>query len=65
MHTLYGSDVSETKVVGYCKCHRKWLTLKQLKRHKCLGKACPKLERKEEHPYWAERERIKALKKAR
>jgi len=53
--------------VGYCHNpeHRGYLSKRNLKKHECLRKQCRYLHKYEEHPYWAERERIKAEKKAR
>lgn len=63
LHGLYGSQVSRTKAVGYCKKHGAHLTVTTMKRHECLKKCCNYLKKHEENPYWAERERLKAEKK--
>ena len=62
---LYGSQISRSKACGYCYLHKCHLTAKTLKQHECLKKQCDCLKKHEEHPYWEERERIKALKKAK
>ena len=61
--TLYGSVVPETRLVGFCLRHRVGLTTKQLKKKKCLGKNCYHLQKYPDHPYWEQREKLKALKK--
>ena len=62
---LYGSQVSRTKAVGYCRCHNAALTVKTLKGHECLKKQCNALKKYEDHSYWTEREVMKARKKSK
>lgn len=38
LYGLYGSHISRTKAVGYCKKYKAYLTVATLKNHKCLGK---------------------------
>lgn len=56
---LYGSETDLSRCVAFCRHHRKWLTLRQLKLKKCLSKhgyeRCNALKIREEHPYWEER----------
>lgn len=59
---LYGSEINPSRVIGYCKRHGKYLTVPMLKQHKCLGKSCNALDKKE-HDYWVQREVLKARKK--
>ena len=58
---LYGSEADISRCVAFCRHHRKWLTLRQLKQKKCLSKRgyerCNALKIREEHPYWEERRR--------
>jgi hypothetical protein len=61
---LYGSHVSRSKAVGYCRYHHAALTAKTLKGHECLKKQCNALKKYEDHPLWKEREIMKARKKA-
>lgn len=63
LYGLYGSHISRTKAVGYCKKHKAHLTVATMKNHKCLGKNCHHLKKHNENPYWAERERLKEEKK--
>ena len=51
--------------VGWCthNKHRGKLSVKIMKSHKCLSKNCRFFKKNEDHPYWAERENIKKLKK--
>lgn len=71
---LYKSDYSFmrgqppiNRSVAYCHCntHKGRLNARMLKKHQCLGKQCPFLEKYEEHPYWEQRRKKKALKKAK
>lgn len=59
-----GRCAKAENVCAFCWHHKKGLTVKQLKKRKCLARQCGALERKD-HPYWAARERIKELKKSR
>ena len=63
LHGLYGSQISRTKAVGYCRKHQAALTAKTLKQHECLKKCCNALKKYEEHSYWIEREVKKNRKK--
>ena len=65
LHGLYGSQISRTKAVGYCKKHDAHLTVTTMKKHECLKKCCNHLKKHEENPYWAERERLKEEKKSK
>lgn len=51
--------------VAYCKSHRRELTVKQMKLHKCVQKGCTGLQRYEDHPYWVKRAEHKAVAKER
>lgn len=62
---LNGHFIKRTKAVGYCRLHEVALTRSDLKSRECLKKQCGALKRYEENQYWAERERIKQLRKAR
>lgn len=50
--------------IGYCKTHRGYLSLKQMRLHKCTKKGCTGF-RKLECPYWEERQRRKDEAKQR
>lgn len=65
LYGLYGSQISRTKAIGYCRKHSAHLTVNTLKQHQCLKKDCFHLKKHEENPYWAEREKIKLARKAR
>ncbi|MBP3328242.1 MAG: hypothetical protein J6L91_04980 [Clostridia bacterium] len=56
---LYGSEIKESRVVGYCKLHKVSLTATTLRRHECLRKQCNALSKNEEHSYWVQRARLK------
>ncbi len=64
LYGLYGSQISRTKAIGYCKRHCAALTTRTLKQHECLKKQCNALKKYEDHSYWKEREIIKARRKA-
>ena len=64
LETLYGSVAPEEKCVAYCRYHKVYLTVKQIKRHRCLLKQCPRLE-KRAHPWWGYREMLKQKRKER
>lgn len=61
---LYGCEAAYKNVVGYCKYHHRFLTVKQLKRKQCLGKQC-KLLSKRDNKFWEERENRKLLKQSK
>ena len=61
---LYGSQISNHKVIGYCWKHKGALTVKQLKHKECLKKQCSALE-KYEHEFWRQRELTKQRRKNR
>ena len=63
LHGLYGSQISRSKAVGFCRHHQAALTAKTLKQHECLKKNCNALKKYEEHSYWIEREVKKQRKK--
>lgn len=65
LHGLYGSQISRTKAVGYCRKHGAHLTINTMKQHECLKKGCFHLKKHEENSYWAEREKIKLEKKSK
>lgn len=60
--TLYGGSSSNT--CAFCAFHKRALTPRQMKKHKCLSKGCTALIRAE-HPLWEERERRKEQRKKR
>ena len=64
---FFRGQTFKDRAVGYCHNpkHMGYLSLRNLKKHKCLAKQCKYLHKYEENPYWEERERIKAEKKAR
>lgn len=64
---LLDSNVTNKEPVGYCcyKNHQGYVSQNILKEKQCLRKECACLIKNENHPYWKERERIKALKKAK
>ena len=65
LHGLYGSQISRTRAVGYCKKHGAHLTVATMKKHECLKKHCNYLKKHECNSYWVEREIIKAKKKSK
>lgn len=62
---MYGSKVNKSKACGFCKLHKKHLTVRTVKEHKCLSKQCRYLVKYVEHDWWREREKAKQIRKAR
>ena len=58
---LYNTEISEKRVIGYCRRHHCYLSTTQLKQKECLKKQCNHLQ-KHEHEYWRQRE-LKKMKK--
>lgn len=54
-----------THAVAWCHHRMHWgnMTLKMVKKHECLKKQCPFLEKFEDHPYWKQRAIKKQKKK--
>ena len=65
LYGLYGSHISRSKAVGYCRHHCAALTAKTLKGHECLKKQCGALKKYEDHDFWRQHEQRKELRKAR
>ncbi len=51
---LIDGNLSSQKVVGYCRYHRGYLTVKQIRVHKCLTRQCVRL-RKIPCEFWDKR----------
>lgn len=51
--------------VGWCCLHRFTLSVKQMKRKRCLVKDCRHFRKKREHDYWKAKERAKQARKER
>jgi hypothetical protein len=49
-------------VVAFCHFHKGYMTVKQLKLHKCISKKCRRLQ-KTDYQYWEDRRAKKELKK--
>lgn len=65
--TLYGTPLSQAdrrNVVAYCRKHRGYITVNQMRRKACLKKQCRYLD-KVDNPYWQERAARRAAKKKR
>lgn len=52
---LYGSEFNKNKACGYCRRHGKYMTVKMLRKHNCLGKNCWHFDKNEEHSWWTQR----------
>lgn len=63
MLCMYGSE--SDNVCAYCKKHKKWMTVKQVRKRECLKRRCRYFIRNEDHSWWKQREVIKAKRKAR
>lgn len=62
---LYGSEFDKNRACGYCVHHHKYLTVKQVRQHNCLGKQCWYLKKNESHDWWRQREVMKQKRKER
>ena len=63
MRSLYGTH--SDNVCGYCYYHHAGVTVRQMKRKRCLAKQCPAFRKYTEHGYWKQREEIKKNKRER
>ena len=63
LNSLYNTEISEKRCVGYCWHHHCYVTVTQIKQKECLKKQCGALE-KYEHEYWRQRELTKSKRKA-
>lgn len=61
---LYGAQFEKERACGFCHYHKKSLTVKMVKAHKCLQKQCSALQKNENHEWWHQRELQKKRKKA-
>ena len=57
--------VPRENAVGYCHYHKCRLSKRQMQNRKCLEKGCQRLQRFEEHPYWAQRAKRKEQRQQR
>lgn len=64
LRSLYNTEISERRCVGYCWKHKVAVTATQVKHKECLKKQCDALE-KYEHEYWRQRELTKQRRKER
>ena len=62
LQSLYNTEISEKRAVGYCHRHRCYVTSTQIKQKECLSKQCYHLE-KREHEFWRQRELTKLRRK--
>lgn len=60
--TLWGSEVSADKVIGFCRLHRVHLTARQAEVKHCSGKCC-RYFKKWDCAYWRHKERIKEVRR--
>ena len=65
MECLYNTH--SDNVAGYCRNpeHPYAMTPKQITCKNCLGKRCKHLKKREEHPWWHQREVMKQKRKKR
>ena len=64
LQSLYNTEISERKVVGFCRRHHCYVSATQIKRKECLKKQCTHLE-KHEHEFWRQRELTKMRRQQR
>ena len=62
--SLYNTEITEKRAVGYCNRHHCYITTKQIKQKECLSKQCHHLE-KRDHEFWRQRELTKLRRKNR
>ena len=60
---LYGSEFDKNRACGFCRYHRYYLTVKQVRQHECLKKQCHYLQKNETHDWWRQREVVKQRRK--
>ena len=63
LNSLYNTEITEKRCVGYCWHHRCHVTSTQIKQKECLKKQCHALERYD-HEFWRQRELAKKRRKA-
>lgn len=62
--SLYNTEISEKRAIGFCQRHHCYVTSTQLKQKQCLSKQCYHLE-KREHEFWRQRELTKQRRRNR
>lgn len=64
-NTYFRGQPSKKNQIGYChnKSHLGYLSITALKRHQCLKKNCPYLEKYQDHEFWVNRDKLKEKKK--
>lgn len=65
MKGMYCSELASNHACAFCKYHNCHLTAKQMRCKDCLNKQCKHFVKNEEHPYWKQREAMKAKRHAR
>lgn len=63
LKSLYNTEISEKRCVGYCWKHKAAVTATQVKQKECLRKQCNALERYD-HEYWRQRELVKKRRRS-
>lgn len=64
VNVLYGGQCAIKHCCGYCKRKGKYLTLRQMRKHECLAKQCPHLD-KLPNNFWVLRDKKLTAKKAK
>ena len=64
LQSLYNTEITEKRAVGYCHRHHCYITTKQIKQKECLSKQCHHLE-KQDHEFWRQRELTRQRRKTR
>lgn len=62
--SLYNTEITEKRAVGYCNRHHCYITSTQIKQKECLSKQCYHLE-KQDHEFWRQRELTRQRRKTR
>ena len=58
-------DCYSSNLCAWCHYHHAGVTVRQMRKKKCLARQCGALEKYSEHPFWEYRENIKRIKKER
>lgn len=58
-------NTNSNNVAAYCRYHKCFMTVKQMRCKDCLKKQCHYLVKNEDHQYWKQREMTKQKRKNR
>lgn len=66
-YNLINGGYTSKEPLGYCSFYKHvgYITENILNKKDCVSKGCAYFTRNEQHPYWVNKNRIKAIKKAK